>query len=189
MKGQRKARAAYRKARADEVLYAQLPYPIAADHGQDIRDWLNEGHKLADLPTVPANPVIIIGTDESRVIDEAEAAIATREIFQRRLHGASCGRGCTARRLGATRQRARIAIVGRRRIRELLADAADWYATEDNKSETIHPPDWAVKGLEARGSWKIRPLEAIAESPILRADGTVCKPPAMTMPPRFYTAR
>ena len=174
VKGQRKARAAYRKARADEVLYAQLPYPIAADHGQDVRDWLNEGHKLADLPTVPANPVIIVGTDESRVIDEAEAALATREIFQRAgcmvqvVVGAAPPAG-----LARTSDAPRIAIVRQARIRELLADAADWYATEDNKSETIHPPDWAVKGLEARGSWKIRPLEAIAESPILRADGTV----------------
>ena len=55
-----------------------------------------------------------------------------------------------------------------------MADAAAWYRTDGDESERIHPPDWVVRGLEARGSWsKIRPLEAIAESPILRADGTV----------------
>ena len=31
---------------------AQLPYPAEKDHGKDLRDWLNEGHKIEELPTV-----------------------------------------------------------------------------------------------------------------------------------------
>ena len=33
--------------------------------------------------TFNQGPAIIIGTDESRVIDEAEAALSPRDIFQR----------------------------------------------------------------------------------------------------------
>ena len=50
--GQRRAAAAYVQAGAAEVFLAQLPYPIEKDHGKDLRDWLNEGHAVADLPTV-----------------------------------------------------------------------------------------------------------------------------------------
>ena len=34
---------------AVEARNVVLPYPIAPDHGKDVRDWLNEGHTLEDL--------------------------------------------------------------------------------------------------------------------------------------------
>ena len=31
---------------------ARLLYPAEKDHGKDLRDWLNESHKIEELPTV-----------------------------------------------------------------------------------------------------------------------------------------
>jgi len=50
--GQHGAAAAYYQAGAAEILLATLPYPVEENHGKDLRDWLNEGHTVADLPTV-----------------------------------------------------------------------------------------------------------------------------------------
>ena len=65
------------------------------------------------------------------------------------------------------------------RIRELLADAGIWLKPAgEGEMEQIHPPDWTVKAIDARGQWsKIRRLEAVVESPVLRADGTVLQTP------------
>jgi len=41
---------AYHKAGAT-VSIGRLPFSIEETHGKDLRDWLNEGHKLEDLPT------------------------------------------------------------------------------------------------------------------------------------------
>ncbi len=86
--GARRAVLAHQKAGV-EVFVAKLPYPIEETHGKDLRDWLNEGNKLEDLPTEPVTPEqveewsekankkivggreIAVDTDESRVIDEA----------------------------------------------------------------------------------------------------------------------
>ncbi|MGE3410308.1 MAG: phage/plasmid primase, P4 family [Pirellulales bacterium] len=48
--------------RASECRHVRLPYPVAKDHGRDLRDWINEGHNQADLlqlvdvaqPTAPS---------------------------------------------------------------------------------------------------------------------------------------
>jgi phage/plasmid primase-like uncharacterized protein len=192
--GQRQAAAAYVQAGSAEVLLAQLPYPVEKDHGKDLRDWLNEGHALADLPTVAVTPEqaaewakkqkptereIIVGTDESRVVDEAIEGLATREnIYQRGgcivhiVEGTEPPRG-----IARPKESPRIVVMSFARIRELSADAAAWYREgngEDEERERIHPPDWTIKAIVARGQWSgIRRLEAVVESPILRADGTV----------------
>ena len=50
--GKKQSAAAYVQAGAAEVFLGQLPYEIQKDHGRDIRDWLQEGHAVADLPIV-----------------------------------------------------------------------------------------------------------------------------------------
>ena len=41
-----------------------------------------------------------------------------------------------------------------------------------------HPPDWCVKAIHARGNYPtIRPLEAVTEFPVLRADGSILDVP------------
>ena len=192
--GQRQAAAAYVQAESSEVLLAELPYPVEKDHGKDLRDWLQEGHKIEELPTAtvtveqvaewnktrPARKAgqreITTGTDEPRVIDEAIEALATREnVYQRGgnlvhiVEETDPPRG-----IARPKESPRIAPMRFARIRELLADAAVWLRLNGDEIEQIHPPDWVVKAIDARGQWLgIRRLEAVVESPILRADGTV----------------
>ena len=193
--GMHRSAAAYHEAGA-EVQLAELPYPIEKDHGKDIRDWLLEGNTIAaDLITIAVTAeqaaewskrpkgqrAIFIGTDESRVVNEGIEALATREnIYQRGgclvqvVQGIEPPRGI-ARPIDAPR----IATMRYPRIRELLADAAAWWRpTEEGEPERIHPPDWVVKALDARGQWQgLRQLQAVVEVPILRADGTVLQEP------------
>jgi phage/plasmid primase-like uncharacterized protein len=195
--GQRRSAAAYVQAGAAEVLLAQLPYAIEKDHGKDVRDALNDGHKITDLRMVvvtaeqaaewsKADPKgqsgaereITVGPDESRVIDEAIAALATRaNVYQRGgclvhvVEGTDAPRG-----IARPKESPRIALMRFARIREHLADAATWWKqTGDDERERIHPPDWTIKAIDARGQWaaEIQRLEAVVESPVLRADGTI----------------
>ena len=51
--GQHGAAAAYHQAGAAQILLVSLPYPVEENHGKDLRDWLNEGYKIEELPTEP----------------------------------------------------------------------------------------------------------------------------------------
>ncbi len=44
---------------AAEVRHVRLPYPVTADHGRDLRDWLSEGHGWADLVALAAAAPIV----------------------------------------------------------------------------------------------------------------------------------
>ena len=48
--GKHRAAAAYRRAGA-VVELARLPYAVEKDHGRDLRDFIKEGHTIAELPT------------------------------------------------------------------------------------------------------------------------------------------
>ena len=182
--GQRRAAAAYLAAGA-EVMVAQLPYPIEKTHGRDLRDWLNEGNKLEDLPAEPVADKwarqIVVDIDEARIIDEAVEALAARDdIYQRGsslVHIVSSSK--PPKGISRPAESPRIVPVREPRIQELLADSARWLApSEEDGLKQVHPPRWAVKGVVARDQWpKIRRLEAIVESPVLRADGTVLQEP------------
>ncbi len=124
---------------------------------------------------------ITVGPDESRVIDEAIEALAPQEnIYQRGgclvqvVQGTEPPRG-----IARPKDAPRVAPMRPARLRELLADAAVWYRpVGDDELERIHPPDWVVKAIEARGQWHgVRRLEAVVEVPVLRADGTILRTP------------
>lgn len=175
----------------------------------DVSDWLDGGHEIDELlaiaeaaPSITAEQVaewsekinsgndtsrakpdleIVIGTDETRVVDEAIAALATcQDIYQRGgglvqiVEGTDPPQG-----IARPKEAPRIGSARFARIRELLADAATWLRpTGDDEVEPIHPPDWVIKAIDARGQWdKIRRLEAVVESPVLRSDGTVLQTP------------
>ena len=125
-------------------------------------------------------PRIIIRTEEHAVVDEAIAALA-------RVEGVYC-RGPLlvhvvrdASKLagiihpGAA---ARIVPLGVAGIRDRLTLAADWISikVKERGIEEVpaHPPGWASPSIEARKSWpKMRCLEGIVESPVLRPDGSL----------------
>jgi putative DNA primase/helicase len=89
--GQRKAAASYQKAGAAEVLFAQLPYEIEPTHGRDLRDLLLEGHKVDELPLVPAPVEEIPPTDDEEnepgIIKQLADAICAGNHFARDASG------------------------------------------------------------------------------------------------------
>ncbi len=126
-------------------------------------------------------PTIAIGVDESRVVDEAIKALAKlANIYQRagllvqvvRDQPPPCG-------ISKPKDAPRIVPLRLPRLQELMASAANWVQpTEEGDPELRHPPGWAVKAVDARGEWTgILRLDAVVESPILRADGSVLQTP------------
>lgn len=127
-------------------------------------------------PDEPKRPSILIRTEERIVIDEAIAALADHpDVFHRggALVHVITDEGRLAniiRPPGAPR----IVPLPLARLRELMSDAARWLKQTEEGWKPAHPPDWAVRGVDARGTWPaLRPLEAVVEAPVLRPDGTV----------------
>ena len=127
-------------------------------------------------------PTILVDVDEHRVIDEAVRALESKaeNCYQRGgglvqvVENAPPPKGIVR-----PKDAPRIAPLGRPRLRELLARFAVWEQPgAEGENAPCHPPDWAVRGVEARGQWRgIRHLEAVVESPVFRADGTILQSP------------
>ena len=65
------------------------------------------------------------------------------------------------------------------RLRELLGEAALWYAKIDSDGSPVRAqvPPWVVETLEGREQWELPVLDGVTESPVFRADGTVLEVP------------
>lgn len=128
---------------------------------------------------------IRIRTEEWEVVDEAEASLKDAEgVYQRggSLVNVQTDAGVLAgiaRAPGAPR----ITRLPLAALRTILTRTAAWTkATETRGGEyedkPAHPPDWAVKGLEALGRWSHVPhLEGVTETPTLRPDGSLLTKP------------
>lgn len=135
----------------------------------------------APAPDAARRPIIYIRPDEHEVVSESIAALAPDpRLFQRggELVQVLTDAGQLA---GVTRPTAqpRIAPVQQARLRELMAERARWLKRPPRGDwQHAHPPDWAVREVIDRGEWpRIRPLEAVVETPVLRPDGTVLSAP------------
>jgi hypothetical protein len=202
--GARRFAARFHQQGAAEVRVVKLPYEVSEDHGKDLRDWLNEGHgtedflRLVDAAQVVTadevaawakpvrsnqqeRPPIVIGVDEPRVVDQAIAALSRSDAVYRRggmlvqvVRDAEPPKG-----IDRSRDAPRIVDIRLPRLRELLADVAEWMnPVGGGKMEPAHPAEWAVKATDARGQWQgIRRLEGVVEVPTLRADGSVLQIP------------
>ena len=190
---------AFAKAGAADIRLVTLPYEVTPDHGKDLRDFFCDGHTMDDFlalveqaERIDAEIIaawraearekrtgrreIVAGIDESIVIDQAITALATRDnVYQRGgllvhvVNGIAPPPG-----IARSGDAPRIVPMKSARIKEHLSDAADWFLTNGEERERIHPPKWVVYGIDARGQWdEIRRIEAVVESPVLRADGTV----------------
>jgi hypothetical protein len=83
----------------------------------------------------------------------------------------------------------RIQTIGKPRLRELLSSAATWKKIVKGKKQApAIPPDWAVDGVLARGTWNLRELAGIVEAPTLRPDGTVVSRPGYDATTRLFYA-
>lgn len=135
--------------------------------------------KKAKLPPKPTGdrPSVPITTREHEVTTQSLAIVSRHiEIYQRGgmlVHPVRDTRPTSnlSRPAGA----AYISELQAARLREMLAETC--YFTKPNKQGEFvpsHVPDWLVKQVSARKQWgDIRPLEAISETPVLRADGSV----------------
>jgi hypothetical protein len=134
-------------------------------------------------------PVVLLGTDEHRVNDEAVAALAdpqaAPEVFQRGNALVTVLRPAVPPKTGAIDRppgTPRIAPLVPAQLRETLSRVADFRkpVVRKGRAETVsaHPPDWCVAGVHARGHWHgVRTLEAVVEAPTLRPDGSVLGAP------------
>lgn len=134
-----------------------------------------------------ARPVIVITTEEHAVIDSAVAALAVEpNVYQRGNALVTILRDPSQtkhRKIDRPKGSPRIVPLPCPRIRDLMTKTAEWKAEHRDRNGDIstvpaHPPDWAIKGVDARGEWpQIRPIEAIIEAPALRPDGTILDQP------------
>jgi hypothetical protein len=131
-------------------------------------------------------PVIQLGPDLKKIVDEAvEALAADDEIFQRggclvrivRSGAPTMSDGAKANRPeGAPTIRA-VAIPT---LRERLTLVARWERFDQRKKVFVQcvPTDAVVQAVAARGEWPgLRPLVGVAEAPILRPDGAILQRP------------
>ena len=156
------------RARVADLSGVGEPAPPPADPGET---WAGPPRR---------RPKIVIRTAEHEVVDDAIAALA-------RVEGVYC-RGQllvhvvkdASRLAGIIHPTGSLRIVplGGAGVRDRLTAAADWVSLKERQGEVeevpAHPPAWASPAVESRKSWpKIRYLEAVVESPVLRPDGTV----------------
>lgn len=134
-----------------------------------------------DDPDRAALPHIVIGVDEERVNDEAVAALATHPEVYRRGNALVQIATDPDRPSKAVRRQPgspRIVILKPATIREMLASRARWLQHDGKKLVLTHPPGWSVGAVAQRAAWPgVRLLDAVVETPVLRADGTVLETP------------
>lgn len=133
-------------------------------------------------------PVIMLSSEEHRIIDEAVESLRSEEnLYHRgsklvrvvrepqRQRGASRHKGGLHRPEGS----AFIQLLPAESLRERLT-ACSQILKRNAKGKPIaaHPTPWLVNGILARAVWPtLRPLTGISHSPILRSDGTIHQEP------------
>jgi hypothetical protein len=129
-------------------------------------------------------PSITITVEEHEVNEQAVAALAADpSVFQRGGVLVRVVRDDSPAARGIRRPFApRIDPLPAALLRERLAAAAHWIALGDKGGAVTQvpdrPPAWCVSAVHARGHWPgVRHLEAVAEYPVLRPDGTILAAP------------
>lgn len=136
-------------------------------------------------PPPPADPgerpTVIVSTREHETTNGALAAVSTHpELYQR---GGMLVQPIKDQRASGNISRPEgvsyISTVASARLREMVSERAFLCRmTKEDGPKPCHVPDWLVKQLLGRSQWDgVRPLEAISETPVLRADGSVLSAP------------
>jgi len=135
-----------------------------------------------DDPLGDGRPVIIVTTDIPDIVDQGEAALVASckdHLYERGGVLVRVVRNPGRRTPGLRRppRAPRAEAISDASLLELLSKHAIWVAIKRGKEEPVLPPGWAVKVLAARGTYRLRSLEGIVETPVLRPDGTVLDTP------------
>jgi hypothetical protein len=163
----------------DDALAAGLSINVVT--GEQVAIEVKRIFRTAKRAKKAGGRVIVIGTDEHRVNDEAVAALGTCEqVYQRGGKLVHIVRDIE-RSGGIERPKGSPTIVPLplARLRELLSQVASFVTIDgEGKVTPARPPEWCYRAVDARGHWpEVRHLEAIVETPVLLADGTVLQKP------------
>jgi len=138
------------------------------------------------LPLAASRPAIIIGPNLREIVLAAERALANEpNVFQRAgsivevlRQEATPASGGPATGLRRTIGAPVIHAIAPAKLRLHLASCVAWQRERGDKLVATSPPDWAAHGLCGYGEWaSLRPLTAVVEAPMLRADGSLLDTP------------
>lgn len=129
-------------------------------------------------------PEIKLSADEHRCVEEVVKALAKRDaaLYQRggelvRVVRPSAPRGDERIRPSGALRIERIPSAALR-LRITKAARLQTYAGKDAGWVPAHPGEWLVEGTANLGAWRrVRHLEAVVESPVLRPDGSILARP------------
>jgi hypothetical protein len=145
----------------------------------------------------PSGPVIVIGTDLPRVIDQgADALSGAGALYQRG------GELIRIVRVADTEATARdvegtptIRTVPPSTLKAILTSVAQWERQKEVKTKggapewktvATTPSDDVVAALLQRGEWsRVRPLTGIVEAPTMRPDGSILQAPGYDAPTAY----
>lgn len=174
----------------------RAPRPPSPSRGHRTRP--RPRRSTSDVPEaapLPAPiPEIIVGFNEEAVADAGIAALgACPELF---THAgqlvALVPRSDPGTPLAASRPMLQIERLPTPRLRELLSRSARWLVPlSDAPAEGVlsHVPQWVVSAIGARRHWPgLRPLTALATTPVLQPDGTVLETPGYDPATGLYLA-
>lgn len=144
-----------------------------------VDDVYSPPRRAVDLPKILVSPL------EHEAIDAAVDVLADDPAVFQRGNALVTVQRDTAKVRGFNRPvgSPRIAFLTNPRVRDLLtrlASIVKFRKDEDGELVEVpaHPPDWLAPGVVARGTWpRIRHIEAIAEAPQLRPDGSILDVP------------
>ena len=129
----------------------------------------------------PERRIVLVGPDEKRVNDEALEALAGRpDLYTRGSLLVRVFRDEeTEHRIRKPENAPRIVPIPNAVLRELLAESVDFRkVTAKGELVPVSPPGSSVRALAARGHWpQLRPLEAVAQTPLLLPNGSVLQEP------------
>lgn len=133
--------------------------------------------------TASGRPVVVIGTDEHRVIAEVIDALARLDggLYQRSGKLVYLSRDSSAE---GEKPSPRIAPLPLAQLRTRIARFVELVEIVPGRGDAqptqvlVHPPKWLVEGVAAAGCWPgVRHLEAVVDVPTLRPDGSVHQTP------------
>lgn len=141
-----------------------------------------KARKNGSPPKPPASaPLIKLGTDLHRVVDESIAALATSELYQRDAELVRLVRSQEPDDLpGEATGSPLIRPCALATMRETLSRCARYeqFNPRDMEYVPVTPPDRVAAATLARGTWDgIRVLAGVTEAPVLRPDGSVFELP------------
>jgi hypothetical protein len=147
-------------------------------------EWAPEEGQPLEQVAHDDRPCITITTDEHLVNDQAVAALARDpHIYQRGGALVRVIRDASPAASGVRRPFApRIEQLPLALLRECLAANARWVSLRERGTGMVEKPDrppaWCVGAVHARANWPgVRHLEAVADYPVLRPDGSIlCRP-------------